>query len=66
MNVTVNGEKRILPEQTTLGALLVELRLTGQRVAFEVNGAIVPRSQRDAHPLNDGDRVEVVHAIGGG
>jgi sulfur carrier protein len=66
MRVTVNGDTRELPEGTTLGALLATLELAGQRVAFEVNGAIVPRSARDAHALRDGDRVEVVTAIGGG
>jgi len=66
MRITVNGEPRELPDGATLSALLVALDLAGQRVAFEVNGEIVPRSRRDAHPLQDGDRVEAVTAIGGG
>ena len=66
MRVTVNDQPRDLPDGATLAALLDALALSGQRVAFEVNGTIVPRSQRDAHPLRDGDRVEVVTAIGGG
>jgi sulfur carrier protein len=66
MRVTVNGQPHDLPEGATLAALVTALDLTGQRIAFEVNGAIVPRSQRDAHPLQPGDRVEVVTAIGGG
>jgi sulfur carrier protein len=66
MRITVNGQPRELPDGATLAALLAALGLAGQRVAFEVNGAIVPRSARDAHPLRDGDKVEVVTAIGGG
>jgi sulfur carrier protein len=66
MRITVNDQPRDLPEGATLAALLDALALGGQRVAFEVNGTIVPRSQREAHALHDGDRVEVVTAIGGG
>jgi sulfur carrier protein len=66
MHVTVNGTDHQLPAGATLAVLLVALDLVGRRVAFEVNGEIVPRSQRDAHPLREGDKVEVVTAIGGG
>jgi len=66
MRVIVNGSDHDLPDGATLAALLAALELEGQRVAFEVNGMIVPRSARDAHALRDGDRVEVVTAIGGG
>ena len=66
MRLTVNGDQLDLPAPATLATLVERLELGGQRVAFEVNGAIVPRSQRDAHALRDGDKVEVVSAIGGG
>ena len=66
MRLTVNGDPLELPAAATLAELAARLELGGQRVAFEVNGTIVPRSQRDAHPLRDGDKVEVVSAIGGG
>ena len=66
MRLTVNGDLVELPAPATLAELAARLDLAGQRVAFEVNGAIVPRSQRDAHPLHDGDKIEVVTAIGGG
>jgi sulfur carrier protein len=46
--------------------LIDQLSLTGKRLAVEVNEDIVPRSQHAERRLNDGDRVEVVHAIGGG
>jgi sulfur carrier protein len=66
MNLVVNGEAMELPAAATLAELVARLGIAGQRVALEVNGAIVPRSQRDAHALRDGDKVEVVTAIGGG
>ena len=66
MRLTVNGDLIELPAPATLATLAARLELGGQRVAFEVNGTIVPRSQRDAHALRDGDKVEVVTAIGGG
>ena len=66
MRLTVNGDQIELPAPATLAELAARLELGGQRVAFEVNGTIVPRSQRDAHALRDGDKVEVVSAIGGG
>ena len=66
MRLTVNGDPMELPAPATLTELAARLELAGQRVAFEVNGTIVPRSQREALVLRDGDRVEVVSAIGGG
>lgn len=66
MQLTVNGDPLELPAPATLATLAARLELSGQRVAFEVNGTIVPRSQRDAHALRDGDKIEVVSAIGGG
>ena len=66
MNIVLNGETHTLPETAHLGDLLVQLGLSGQRLAIELNGDIVPRSQHDATLLKDGDRVEIVRAIGGG
>lgn len=66
MQLIVNGRTMEMPPSATLAELVARLELAGQRVAFEVNGTIVPRSQRDVHPLRDGDKVEVVTAIGGG
>ena len=66
MRITVNGEEREVPENTNTAALLELLGMSGQRVAVEVNFEIVPRSTYDAHLLQQGDRVEIVRAIGGG
>ena len=66
MEVLVNGEARQLPEGMTIAQLLEAMALTGKRLAVEVNLEIVPRSTHGAHHLQAGDRVEIVHAIGGG
>lgn len=50
----------------TLRQLLDELGLAGKRVAVEVNEAIVPRSEHGGAVLDEADRLEIVHAIGGG
>jgi sulfur carrier protein len=66
MNILLNGEPRALATPTTVQQLLQTEGLLERRVAVEVNGAIVPRSGHGAHALTDGDRVEIVHALGGG
>lgn len=66
MELTVNGENRSLADGASVADLVEELGLTGQRLAVEVNQEIVPRSAHPGHELEPGDRVEIVHAIGGG
>jgi sulfur carrier protein len=66
MQVTVNGKTRQLAEGCTALELVRELGLEGRRFAMEVNGEILPRSTHETHQLAPGDRVEVVHAVGGG
>ena len=64
--IIVNGERRDFAPGTTAAELLEALGLTGRRVAVEVNEDLLPRSQYPHHRLRDGDRVEIVQAIGGG
>jgi sulfur carrier protein len=66
MQITVNGEIRDAAEDLTVAALLGELELAGKRLAVEVNEDVIPRSEHLGHVLREGDRVEIVHAIGGG
>jgi len=66
ISVTVNGTPRDFPESLTFAQLLHELELAGRRLAIERNGEIVPRSRFGDARLADGDRVEVVMAVGGG
>ena len=64
--IRLNGADHPLPEGCTIAALLDAAGFGGRRVAVEVNGDIVPRSRHGAHRLHDGDRVEIVQALGGG
>lgn len=66
MQIELNGETRTLDEDRTLTDLVESLGLAGRRIAIEVNEEIVPRSQHAQTRLSPGDRVEIVHAIGGG
>lgn len=66
MYIQLNGETLELPEGASVADLIERLELTGRRVAVERNLDIVPRSQYASTALADGDRLEVVHAIGGG
>ena len=64
--LTVNGEPTPAPPQTTVAALLDHLNLDQRKVAVERNEAIVPRSAYQATQLAAGDKIEIVHFIGGG
>ncbi|KZE31466.1 thiamine biosynthesis protein ThiS [Crenobacter luteus] len=66
MNIYVNGEARSFDGVSSVHDLLVALGLTGQRIAVECNGEIVPRSRHAEQTLAEGDRLEVVVAVGGG
>ena len=63
---TVNGEQHSFETAPTLTQLLEHLGLTGKRLAVERNGEIVPRSQHPDTCLADGDKLEIVVAVGGG
>jgi sulfur carrier protein len=64
--ITLNGTPREFPAPLTFAQLLDELELAGKRLAVERNGEIVPRSSFGQSRLADGDRIEVVIAVGGG
>ena len=66
ITVSINGTSRQLPYPTGVAALIEEMGLTGKRVALERNGEIVPRSLFATQQLADGDKLEVVVAVGGG
>jgi sulfur carrier protein len=65
MRLVINAEERNLAA-STLDALIEELGMKGDRVAVELNREIVPRQQWSATALHDGDRLEIVHFVGGG
>ena len=65
IGVQINGESQTLPP-CTVADLLAARGLAGKRVAVERNGTIVPRSLHAQTTLADGDRLEIVVAVGGG
>jgi thiamine biosynthesis protein ThiS len=66
MRLTINGEERQVPAVTTITELVAALDLDTRKVAVERNLEIVPRSLHAQTPVADGDRIEIVHFIGGG
>ncbi len=66
IEIHINGESREVPADLTLAALVDSLRLPGDRIAVERNGEIVPRDRWPETMIHEGDRLEVVHFVGGG
>lgn len=66
MEIHLNGAPRTFQAPLSVLGLLEAEGLAARRVAVEVNGEIVPRSRHGEWTLADGDRVEIVHALGGG
>jgi len=65
IDITLNGRSQQAPYGTTIAVLLQQIGLGDRRVAVECNGEIVPKSQHATQVLAAGDRIEIVHAIGG-
>jgi thiazole synthase len=65
MNLTINGESQPSSAET-LAALVEQLGMKPDRVAIELNREIVPRDKWAQTALRDGDRLEIVHFVGGG
>jgi sulfur carrier protein len=66
ISVTINGERRQFDAPLNCAQLVTRLELAGKRIALERNGEIVPRSRYAEQPLAEGDRLEIVVAVGGG
>jgi sulfur carrier protein len=68
MTLQINGQTRSFPEPapSTLDQVLLELGMKADRIAVERNGEIVPRTQWSETAVQSGDRLEVVHFVGGG
>ena len=64
--LTINGERRSFEASLTVAQLIEHLELAGKRIALERNGEIVPRGRFAEQALLDGDRLEIVVAVGGG
>ena len=66
MELFVNGDPKTCAEPASLSQFIQQLGMKGDRVAVELNREIVPRAQWDSTQLHDGDRLEIVHFVGGG
>ena len=66
MRIKLNGEPKGLGEGTTLLGLIEELSLAPERLAVELNHEVVRRADWPSAVLTEGDRVEIVHFVGGG
>ena len=66
MNITLNGDAKLLNDGACLSQLLEQLNIEGKRIAVEINQQIIPKSEHATYMIQDGDTIEIVHAIGGG
>lgn len=66
ITITLNGESKTFDDSLKVAELLEILNLQGKRVALELNGAIVPKSQHGETLIQNGDVLELVVAVGGG
>ncbi len=66
ISIRLNGETRELTSEITLDRLLEEFSLPRQRIAIELNQTVVRRTDWPQTQVSDGDRLEVVHFVGGG
>ena len=66
MNLMVNGDAMEIAAGATLETLLQQLGISRERVAIELNAAIVPKAAYDTQLLSDDDKIEIVHFVGGG
>ena len=66
MTILLNGSAHELGDDATISALIEALELSDKRLAVEVNEEVIPRSEHGQLRLREGDRVEIVRAVGGG
>lgn len=66
MHIILNGDKFSIQKPITVYELLQKFSLENKRVAIEVNEEIIPKSEHQTYQIHAGDKVEIVHAIGGG
>lgn len=66
IEIFINGNRKLVQEDFTVYHLLVSLDLQVERMAVELNGEILPRQQWPEKLFNPGDRIEIVHFVGGG
>lgn len=66
MQIVLNGDSVETPDKCSVEKLLLRLGISRERVAVELNAEIVPKADYEKQLLSDGDRIEIVHFVGGG
>jgi len=66
MQITINGEKRELSGNLTISEMLENLALPAERIAVELNRQVVRKKDWASVKLNDADKIEIIHFVGGG
>ena len=66
MQLVINGKEKSLESSENIAQMLQELDITGSHIAVALNFQVVPRTRYGQTPLSEGDKVEIVHAVGGG
>ena len=66
MKITINGEERDFASLSTLSGLVEQLGMKPDRIAVELNRELIPRERWAERQLSEGDRLEIVHFVGGG
>jgi thiamine biosynthesis protein ThiS len=66
LRIRINDEPREVEENITLPELLASLSLKAEQIAIEINHKVVRRAQWESTTLQEDDRVEIVHFVGGG
>lgn len=66
MTLSINGQSREFPDGLTVASLVAHLGMKADRVAVELNQQIVPRANWETTGLKGGDKLEIVHFVGGG
>lgn len=66
MEITLNGERKNLPHELNLNELLNHFELPSERVAVELNKEVVRKKDWESIKVSDGDKLEVIHFVGGG
>jgi len=66
MQISVNGTPQVVASAQSVAELLEQLKLAGKRIAVERNGEVIPKSLHASTLLGDGDRLEIIVAVGGG
>ena len=66
MKIELNGKNTHIPDNATIDVLLESMGYKDQRVAVEVNQQVIPRGEHISFILSSSDKVEIIHAVGGG